>query len=324
MDTVYEAIQFIERGIRKQGLEVRDRLKLLEQLKREFHSQKSVLTYNWYAKFMFRLTILATTTNMRRNWIPEKGFDWVRGEDPVPVSRLNMHERSASYDTELYGDILEFYETVNKKFPDHIYLPIASPFGLISLNTGKLAEHIVPLEVDNKKSVADGLEMVPIEKFLHDRVDNDSFFVPINTRRKARLLYQYIQAKAGTLGKEEREAVELVFFLFTHEENSWLEFKRGVFKSRESGGAYTAGGAEPGLSHKNRVRNHITEGVLHFEGRFSDPLNYGPLLPPDLNVNSQSIKNYLKRVAAVFFEVTEGFFDQYPYFLTRHLKCPYF
>ena len=211
-------IEAITKGIASQDIEVSERLNLLKQFEMEAYRkvEDEAVTYMWWLFWNKRLSILATPSQKRK----EQG-NWWKSEENLENFLENLNEEKL---TQIHKDeqiLLKFIQ----KFPDQIILPTASDLGPMAFNRA-FVHSTALLQLVGKAKWMDGQLNTPEKAFSHDINHAVLQFEEENLPSSSlmKLFYQQI-SDINNLTVYEREAIEIVYFLITHE-RQWVDISQ--------------------------------------------------------------------------------------------------
>ena len=182
-DDIPKYIEWIEEGIKKSGKNVEEKLKILDDLKKEAVERinNQQVTYEWWL-----------------NW------NW----------RLSQYENPESQ------NITSVLRALSETFPDAVLLPTTSDLGITAMNKS-ISQRVFPIGLSNKPTVVDGELMAPHTFFIHD-ISHAQDYLSIKRKHTASIeedfninLYQEFQKL--DLPLEQREMIENIYFQIWHE-----------------------------------------------------------------------------------------------------------
>ena len=203
-------IEIIRQGIESQGI-AKERLLLLKHFEKEAHQkiEDSTVTYMWWLFWNKRLSILATPPSQRQ----ETG-DWWKSEKNLEHFLDHLNEDQSN---ELHKDEYVLMKLV-QKFPDQIILPTMSNLGPIALNQASV-HSVIFVQLTEQVKWMDGSLNTPEKVFSHGM---DHVFLKFEQEEGAsspslmKLFYQQaVDAEGLTI--YEKEVIEIIYFLITHE-----------------------------------------------------------------------------------------------------------
>ena len=176
-------IEYIRKGIIEQGVEVEERLNLLEQIWEEVQTKirEKKVSYAYWLYLHYRLSILATPSAERKMfkrdevwWVTEeKLFEHFRNPPP-PLSKSNedptdiLKELGDYMDDLFQRSLFEQVLGVIHLFPSRIVIPtINMEMGIKGMNRS-ISNEIFPAILVNKRSRYDAEGMTPFRAFTHD------------------------------------------------------------------------------------------------------------------------------------------------------------
>ena len=253
---VFRSMKVIKEGILLQRghineKEIQKKLKELRMFDKEVREriQSRTMTYHWWVYFNVRLAVLATSSYKRviqysfyiENKFKEQNSNSGDLFDPTirwwqsyeATSKLLDHPpleyvryiRSAGSEEMVF---LSFYLHLSKaimQFPDMILFPVPEPLNVMAFTMGA-SSRIVPLGLTGMEKNADGKELTQEQYLIHDYLhyiefeygkreillDND--YNPIDFEAFHKVLMERLEK----LTPKEREAVEMIYYLFLREE----------------------------------------------------------------------------------------------------------
>lgn len=259
-------IETIRQGIESQGIQrQRQRLHLLKQFEKEAHQkiEDSAVTYIWWLYWNKRLSILVTPSSQRK----EKG-DWWKSKKNLEHFLNNLNE------DQLRGFHKDEYILMKliQKFPYQIIFPTTSDLGPMAFN--RVSVHsIFPVQLAGKATWMDGELHTPEKAFFHDINHAVLQFEEegLSSSSLMKLFYQQT-ASSNNLTVYEREVIEIIYFLITHEKQ-WMD-----------------------ISQPQTVINMMMD--KNIQRRFQDKNNLRNWIKEYIKDNT--LQSYLRKMAEVF------------------------
>ena len=262
---VKDTLKSIENGIKQQGSDVQERLRILKDFRTEADNKlENQVTYRWWVRFNLRLSVLATPARNRIS--PDL---WWKTETDIPDTR-----NVSIFTTEA----LNYFKNRDAYFPKVIFLPINYNLGLMALNKAA-AGNMVPIALNNNLQSTDGRDQWPDEFSLHDYIHYASGYGKGNIR-----IHNHFEKKAPQLNREDREKVEIIYFMLEHEKNGH------------------------NITDYLEKRGSVKEYILGISYKFQDFEHYGVFLPNSVDLDSsKQVKRYLRSAVNTFFLMMRDF-----------------
>ena len=214
VDRVSEHIKVIREGILFQGVEVKERLDMLDEFAREANEkiEKKQLTYIYWFVWNKRLSILATPSSGR---VQDFELD---PDGDLHVNELGNWWKPQSYKALKRGELEKNFLNINRiagYFPFIIFLPsVAGNVGTMALNrftgTGISVVGLVGVET---------LRMTPTYFFNHDMQHH----MDLQFQNRLFNLDKLLQTSEKPMTVEDRQIMESMFYRITHEEPDFGE-----------------------------------------------------------------------------------------------------
>ncbi|MDE0151424.1 MAG: hypothetical protein OXK80_02860 [Bdellovibrionales bacterium] len=288
-------IEHIRRGIIEQGVEVEERLQILEQIWEEVQTKirEKKVSYAYWLYLHYRLSILATPST-EKYMLKRGDVWWVTEEDLFehfnnPPSELSKNNKNLTELVEWLNDDINYWihqslfkqvRDVIHLFPSRIVIPtLNTQMGIKGMNRS-ISNEIFPATLVNKKHRYDDEDMTPFRAFTHDiehallsLQDIQRFTGSSMTLSQ---FYNAMENKILTIEQQERN--ETIFFSIGHElELLPMPQKRGEIRAALSlywSSFYKkddVGGLLPAhIRSKEQVDSYLMESIEFFSDTYDD------------------------------------------------------
>ena len=168
---IHPLIQHIREGITQHhhGYKKLQALRSLRQFEKEANQRikEQKVTLYWWQVFNIQLSLLVTPSKDRTS--PLYTIEW-EVYDSFAEQIENFHQYKKPYNiSKTVRNDLEIMHNVFNSFPNKVILPTISPLGVLAINKVTMeGRQIIPFEIVNQKTYADGNNLSPIEYTFHD------------------------------------------------------------------------------------------------------------------------------------------------------------
>lgn len=288
-------IEYIRQGIIEQGVEVEERLKLLEQIWEEVQTKirEKKVSYAYWLYLHYRLSILATPST-EKYMLKRGDVWWVTEEDLFehfnnPPSELSKNNKNLTELVERLNDDINYwiYQSLFKQvrdvihlFPSRIVIPtLNTQMGIKGMNRS-ISNKIFPAALVNKKHRYDDEDMTPFRAFTHD-IEHALLTLQDIQRFTGNSMtlsqfYNLMENKMLTIEQQERN--ETIFFSISHELEIFpmpkkreeirlvLRFYLSSFYKKEDLG----GLLPPQIRSKEQVKSYLLESIEFFSDTYDN------------------------------------------------------
>ena len=287
-------IKEIERGIKSQTENIEERLKILEDFKKEAQSRidSQTVTYFWWVMFNIRLSVLVVSPAVLRRIIQSnldnprvrEYLGWNKG--PVEeIDYLNLHGiiqelfKNEKYKYLFYGtlDMNHIIGLVNR-FPEDVMFFVTKKLGLMAFNRMGERDYLMELSGDEKIFLDDELHN-SLSLIGHDLDHTGPIF------RVSNKFIRQVEKRIDRISDvKEREKVELVWFIFRHEDGNPFPHTVKIMRI-----------------FRRSYRGHIRQMMIADRRRFMSAKDLQEALPDDVDFNNpEQVEKFLEESADAF------------------------
>ena len=301
---VYDHIREVERGIKVQTEDIAERLKILEDFKKEAQSRidNQTVTYDWWVIFNIRLSALATLPSALRGvfegdskkthfsseeqQIDFESIDYLKTHEGMKTALEQRFEYANSFVSSNVGSL----KLMMNLFPEQILFFGVNDFGYMAFNRMGDKNHFIQLS-GKTEVFADGKVENSFTYALHDAGHAERNF-PDDDNTIIDQMENKIQSISDV---KKRGQAELAWFILRHEEGYYQFFFTDSIEEHE-------------IAQEDVVRRAYRNGARQMMkkkiGNFIDPKDLRSALSQNVNPNNlQQVEEFIMESADILAEI---------------------